>query len=199
MRPMRSRWLLLIIPNLATLSACNMVISETPVFAEAERGREAPKQGVWIGDDPECRFDPDGPESAWPDCALWVVVGKAGSELLVSDRRGESQRVEALLVAGNPGIIQARWVDEAKEPARPYYAFYAFEPRDIDAGRRFARASIWPVECGVQDKPDDDIRPFPGISAECRPSSPESIRSAATSSRRPGQVREWRWLRAEQP
>lgn len=196
---MQSRYWRLLLPLLAALGACNMVISEAPVFAEAERGPEAPKDGLWIGDDPECRFNAGGPESGWPDCALWVVVREAGRDLLVSDRRGESQRVGALFVAGNPGIVQARWIDEAKEPARPYYVFYAFEARNIDSKGRFTLASIWPVECGIQDKPNGDIRPFPGITAECRPSSPDSIRSAAKASRRADQVKQWRWLRAEGP
>jgi len=196
---MPRRFVLLLLPTLAALAACNMVISEMPVFAETDRGPEAPKDGLWIGEDPECRFDPAGTESGWPDCAIWVVVREAGAMLLVSDRKGEPQRVGALFVAGNPGIIQARWVDDAKEPARPYYAFYAFEARDIDSMGRFTLASIWPVECGIQDKPNGDIRPFPGISAECRPSSADSIRSAAKASRRADLVKEWRRLRAEKP
>lgn len=196
---MPRRFLVLLLPMLAALGACNMVISETPVFAEAERGPEAPMDGLWIGEDPDCRFDPHGPESGWPDCAIWVVVRDGGSELLVSDRKGEPQRVGALFVGGKPGIVQARWVDEAKEPARPYYAFYAFEPVATGADGRFMLASVWPVECGVQEKPNGDIRPFPGISAECRPSSADSIRSAASASRRADQVKEWRWLRSEKP
>lgn len=196
---MPRRCLVLLLPMLAALGACNLVISETPVFAEAERGPEAPKDGLWIGEDPECRFDPAGPESGWPDCAIWVLVRHGGGELLVSDRKGEPQRVGALFVGGKPGIVQARWVDEAKEPARPYYAFYAFEPVATGADGRFMLASVWPVECGVQEKPNGDIRPFPGISAECRPSSADSIRSAASATRRADQVKEWRWLRSEKP
>lgn len=176
-----------------------MVISETPVFTEAEEGRAAPTDGLWTSVDPECRFDASQPQSSWPDCALWVIVRQSGRELLVSDRKGEPQRIGALFVGGNPGIIQAKWVDEAKEDARPYYAFYAFEPRGMDRTGHFTRARIWPVECGIQEKPNGDIRPFPGISAECRPSSSDSVRSAAKASRRPDQIDEWRWLRAAQP
>lgn len=190
---------LLLLPLMAVLGACNMVISEAPVFGEADRATQSPSEGVWIGDDPECRFDPRVPESTWPDCALWVVVRDGGRNLLVSNRKGESQRVDALFVGGDPSIIQARWLDNAKKDATPIHVFYAYTPRDLDSDGHFRRAEVWAVECGVQEKPNSDIRPFPGITPECRPSSPDSVRSAARASSRSDEIKEWRWLRAETP
>ena len=70
-------------------------------------------------------------------------------------------------------------------------------PSPPERDGRFVRASTWPVECGIQDKTGSDIRLFPGITAECRPTSKESIREAAVSSRRAVQLETWRWLRAE--
>jgi len=190
---------LLLLPLTGVLGACNMLISEAPMFGEAERTPQSPQEGIWIGDDPECRFDAEGPQSAWPDCAIWVVVRDEGRKLLVSDRKGEPQRVDALFVGGDPSIIQARWLDNAKKDATPIHVFYAYAPHDLDSDGRFRRAKVWAVECGVQERPTADIRPFPGITPECRPSSADSVRSAARASSRGDEIKEWRWLRAETP
>jgi hypothetical protein len=179
------------------LCACNMVISETPVFSESDRASLLPKDGLWLGDDEDCRFDVTKPESDWPDCALWVSVRESGAELQFSDGKGESQRVGGLFASGSPAVVQGEWIDEAKEPRKAYYSFYGIEPRDIDKEGRFTSASVWPVECGIQERPNGDIKPFPGITPECRPTSKDSIRSAAAASRRTDEVKQWRWLRKE--
>src|SRR5687767_15129205 len=67
------------------LGSCNMVISETPMFAEADRTDLAPRDGIWLNDSNECRFDSGRPESDWPECAMWVVVRGSGREFEVSD------------------------------------------------------------------------------------------------------------------
>lgn len=187
---------LLFLPLLGLLSACNMVISDTPMFADGDRGTAMPRDGLWLGDDADCRFDSDQPESSWPECAVWVVVRDSGRVLLFSGK-GESERIGGLFTAGSPAIFQAEWIDKAKEPARPYFAYYAVEPADVGSDGRFTAASVWPVDCGIQEEPNFDIQPFPGISLECRPSSTQAIRSAADASRRARRMEEWQWLRAE--
>jgi len=186
----------LLLPIIALLSACNMVISETPMFAENDRADVAPKDGVWLANQEDCDFDASQPEAKWPECAVWVVVRNSTRELLVNDGKDQSQRINYLIASGTPSIIQGKWVDEAKEPGAIYYSFYGLEWRQLGPNG-FAGASVWPVQCGLQDRPGSDIRPFSGISAECRPSSRDAIRSAATVSRATGEVASWRWLRSE--
>jgi hypothetical protein len=195
-RLMRLRAYLLVF-LLPPLAACNMVISETPVFADGDRASVLPKDGVWLGDDPECLFDFAKPESEWPECAFWIVVRDSGTELRVEDGKGQTQRVGGLFANGSPAIVQGEWIDEAKKPLKAYYAFYGLEPRNVGSDGRFTAATLWPVECGIQDKPNGEIRPFPGISPECRPTSKDAIRSAAAASRKSDEAREWHWLRAE--
>ena len=179
------------------LGACNMVISETPMFDESDRAKVAPRDGIWLAKVDDCDFDPAPPEASWPECAAWVVVRNGGRELLVRDGKRQTQRIDSLIAAGTPLIVQGRWVDDAKDDGAIYYAFYALEmERPSNAS---ATATTWPVECGIQNQPGSDIRPFPGISAECRPSSKDAIRKAAVSSRRAEQLESWIWLRAEGP
>jgi hypothetical protein len=184
------------LPIFTLLGACNMVISETPIFAENDRATSGPKIGIWLAEMDDCRFDSSQPESEWPECALWVVIRDSGREVLLVDGKGQSQRVDYLIAAGTPAIIQGKWIDEAKEPEEDYYGFYGLERRQV-APDGFAAALTWSVRCGVQEPSSSRIQPFPGISAECRPSSKDAIRSAAVASRNAGEVMSWRWIRAE--
>ena len=167
------------------------------MFAEADRATVAPRDGIWLSEDAECRFNSSRPEFEWPECAMWVVVRGSGRELEVSDGKKQRQYLRSLLAAGAPAIIEAQWTDDAKYPGETTYGYYAYEPQAAGPDGRFIRASTWPVECGVQDKGGSDIRPFPGITPECRPTSRDAIRAAAVSSRRSEQIERWRWLRAE--
>jgi len=186
-------WLL---PIIALLGACNMVISETPMFDESDRARLTPKNGIWIPEVDDCDFDASQPEDEWTECAVWVVVRNSGRELLLSDGKGQTERHDVIIASGNPPIIQGKWIDEAKEPRAAYFGFYGLEWQQL-APDVFAAASTWPVQCGIQAQSSSAIRPFPGISAECRPSSKEAIRSAAAASRTAEQVVRWQWLRPE--
>jgi len=191
---MLARWWFL--PTLGLLSACNMVISETPIFAESDRATLIPKDGIWLTKVDDCDFDASQPEAKWPECAVWVVVRNSGRELLVMDGKDQTQRLDYLIAAGSPPVVQGKWIDAAKEPGAAYYGFYGIEPQQL-ATDGFAAASTWAVKCGVQQQSSSKIQPFPGVSAECRPSSKDAIRSAATASRAAGEVMTWRWLRPE--
>ena len=178
------------------LGACNMVMSDKPMFADDDRGSLTPRPGLWLNVDQACRFDPSGPQSGWPQCAMWLVVSGSGDDLVVTDGKGQTQELKALFAAGDPPVIQARWVDTAKD-SRVYYGFLGLTPGAADGNVRFASATVWLVECGVPDAKSGDISPHPGIGPDCRPQSQDSIRSAATLSRRPDNLSEWRWLRDE--
>ena len=182
--------------SLSLLGACNMVVSETPMFTESDRSKVAPRDGIWLGEKDDCQFDSGKPESEWPRCAMQVVVRNSGRELNLIDGK-ETQRVTALFAAGTPAIIEAQWIDDAKEPAKATYGYFGLESRPAAQDGRFIRASLWPVECGAKNPTSSEIRPFPGITPECRPASKDAIRAAAVFSRRAEQVQVWRWVRAE--
>jgi hypothetical protein len=181
------------------LTACNMVYSEQPMFVDADRASLSPKEGVWLAEVEDCTFDSSQPESRWPQCAVWVIVRQSGRDLLVTDGKGQTESIGALFASGSPMIVQGRWVDDVKQPAMAHYAFYGLEPLGLEPDHRYAAALTWLVECGVKDAGSSEIKSFPGIGPECRPSSKDSIRAAAISSRRAEQLMRWRWLRVEAP
>lgn len=182
---------------LLPLAGCNMVISETPVFTETDRTALTPRDGIWLSDDPECRFDPDQRRSKWPRCAVWAVVSGPKGELLVFDGKGQSNRAELLIAKGEPLIVQIHWHDDAKDDGKTFYVFFGLEPRGTAADGTFVTASSWEAKCGLKKPSGSDIKPYPGISAECVPSSADAIRSAALASRATAEMAmRWRWLRA---
>ncbi|MEO7634820.1 MAG: hypothetical protein ABIS38_04125 [Sphingomicrobium sp.] len=192
---MTKRTILRLLPLLGALGACNMVISEKPMFDGHDRSTLIPRDGIWLAEVEDCRFDSSKPEPVWPKCAVRAIVDNGGRQLQVSDGKGQSQRLAAIFTPGAPVIVQGQWVDQAKRPAKVFYGFFGLEAGAIGSDRRFGTATMWPVACGVQL--GSGIRSFPGISADCRPSSKRAIRAAATSSRGDADAFKWRWLRAK--
>jgi len=182
---------------LPLLGGCNMLISEEPMFGGSDRAALVPRDGIWLSPDKGCDFDSSRPESGWPECAMWVVVRNGGTDLYLTDGKRQSQVVGGFFAAGDPQILQAYWIDTDKQPHRAFYGFFGVEIHQVGPDGRYSAASVWPVECGTQSNPNADIQPYPGVGADCRPSSKEAIRPAAEKSRRTEQIEEWRWLRAE--
>lgn len=185
---------------LPLLGACNMAISGTPMFTDADRSAFSPKDGIWLNDDPECVFDSAKPEAAWPVCAGWLVVRESGREFWMNDGKGQSERGYYLIAGADPAIVQVKYTDEAKDDGKTFYVFFGLEREPPGADGRFGSASTWEVKCGVRGKSVSDISPFAGISPECRPLSKDAIRSAAQASRATAEMAmRWRWLRPEGP
>jgi len=182
---------------LLALGACNMVISETPLFAQEDAANLAPRDGIWMGDDPDCRFDPKLPESKWPSCAMWIVARPQG-ELLLQNGKGEGQPGRFVIAKGQPPVVQIFWRDEAKEDGKTFYVFFGLEPGSVQPDGKFVFAFSWDVMCGVKDSSSSEIQPYPGITPECRPTSQDAVRSAALASRANAEMAmHWRWLRPE--
>jgi hypothetical protein len=178
------------------LGACNMIYSESPMFADADKAVIAPRDGIWLNEDPDCPFDSSLPESRWPSCAAWMIVRASSGQLVIHDAKSQSDGGSFLIVTGAPPIVQVRWHDEAKEDGKTFYVFFGMEPGPPETDGRFAAASTWEVQCGV--KSGSEIAPYPGIGAECRPLSKDAIRSAALASRSSAEMAmSWRWLRPE--
>ena len=193
---MAGRLLVLAVLNL--LSACNMAISETPIFALEDRAAIAPRDGLWLSEDPDCAFDPNLPETGWPGCAIWLIVRSSRRELLLQDGKGEAQPARYIIAKGHPTVVQVLWRDEAKEDGKTFYVFFGIEPGSLQSDGTFVTASSWEVKCGVKDPSSSEIKAYPGIAAECRPESGDGVRSAAVASRTTAEMAmSWRWLRPE--
>jgi hypothetical protein len=169
------------------------------MFSDEDRSVLAPKDGLWISTDAECDFDSNRSESEWPECAVWIISRSSGRDLILSDGKGQSQRLGALFATRNSMVAELSWLDDAKESAERRFGYYALEAQQDAPDQQFTMLLAWPVECGVQDEASSKINPFPGITADCRPTSKDAIRAAAVASRRPEQVTTWRWLRSERP
>lgn len=190
--------LLMLAPLLSLLGACNMAISETSVFAERDAARLTPRDGIWLSDDPDCRFDPSLPEAQWPGCAVWLIVHGSGHELRLQNGKGEAQQARYVIAKGQPTIVQILWRDEAKDDGKTFYVFFGLEPGPLQRDGTFSSASSWEVKCGVKDPSSSEIKAYPGITAECRPKSGGGVRSAAGASRPTAEMAmDWRWLRPE--
>ena len=183
---------------LPLLGACNMVISESPLFAERDAAKLKPRDGIWLSDDPDCHFDRALPEAQWPGCAIWLIVRSSGRELLLQDGKGQAQEARYFVARGRPTIVQILWRDEAKEDGKSFYVFFGLEPGPNQPDGTFVTASSWEAKCGVKAPSSSEIEPYPGIRPECRPESADAIRSAAVASRRTAEMAmDWRWLRPE--
>ena len=181
-----------------TLAACNMLVSEKPMFADSDRSGVLPEDGVWLAQDPECVFDIARPTSSWPDCAIWVVSQAAGNGLHLHDGKGEDEQIAALFTGSPPTlIVEAKLIDEKEKPPKSAFAYYALEPSATDGSGRFRTAVGWSVDCGIQEEGSSRIEHFPGVTEDCQPSSKEVIRAAATSSRLQQKPMTWKWLRAD--
>lgn len=180
------------------VAACNMAISETSLFSEPDNANLRPRPGLWMVEDPECEFDSSLPEAKWPRCAVWIVVDESDGKMRVRDGKGEGQEARFVIAKGEPPIVQILWRDDAKDDGKTFYVFFGLEPGPAEQDTDFKTASAWEVKCGIKDPAGSDIKPYPGISAECRPSSQDAVRSAAVASRSTAEMAmRLRWLRPD--
>jgi hypothetical protein len=178
----------------AALSACNIAISDYPMFSEDQQSKLRAKDGVWLAEDPKCRFDTSSPAHHWPKCAQWFYLHNDE----VADGPGAKpgdRPVKFLIVDGLPPLLQVPIED--KDEHTTTYAFAALElPAAMTSGQ-LTEARLWLVACGVErhsTKRASDIKPFPGIDKDCKPQSAAALRNAAIASR-PKRSRRVLWRR----
>ena len=203
---------LLAIVGLGALTACNMVVTDKPMFAPADGAGAPPlRAGVWRIDDPACVFDERLPQSRWPACAN------------ASPPLGET--APWLLVAGSPPLLQMPLPLPKGTAVSLYYFYMAYRPLKLDDEGRVVEMATWSVQCGPPPpQPDGPVKlepgakdlsalgkasltkaPFTGLSlrtdmADCTADSPAAVRNAAKASeglpRQPGVSR---WVREAIP
>jgi len=121
---------------LAALAGCgNNVHSDMPLFSAADEiGAPVLKPGVWIGEDPDCKFDESRPAADWPKCADPVTIGPRG--LKDSALEMAVDRV----VAGDPVILQLG--------DKSGYSYAGMEVVSRDRRGRATAVRFWPALCG---------------------------------------------------
>ncbi|HEX6741892.1 MAG TPA: hypothetical protein VF079_08895 [Sphingomicrobium sp.] len=184
---------------LLALAACNMAMSDHPMFAADERLTTPLKNGLWAADDPDCAVDVTLPTDKWPECAFWAVVGD-NQVIDVSEKKAD-RPAGFLIAGGRPPIVQIEMIDKE----RRVYFFYAVEPLASAPSSPATALNLWAVACGTAKVPGStgQIDPYPGLDKDCRPASKEALRAAAAASRAAQdraaekQIMRMHWVRAE--
>lgn len=190
---------------LLALSACNRVVTDHPLFDQADAvGAPVLKPGVWLlenkdslslmedrDSDAPCEVDRRDRPSRWPECATFVVI-EPGQ--IRSPTRDEGQRLDwdrqlSLLAAGDPVVLQVGDVDDKGEQS---YLYFGVRPTTFAADGQVTALDLWTVDCGPPP-PQDAGQPtryltwelLPGLTAakdNCTTESAEAVRRAATAS-----------------
>ena len=203
---------------LAGLGACNMVMTQTPVFAASDAaGAPTLRYGVWREDgDTSCQFDDSQPMATWPDCANGVVIKRdaLGAYHAVSGKKAWAS-TPYLLASGDPRVLQTHFEASFGDASLPPLYFYvALEPTQTDARGRITAFTGWSVLCGAPPPPgtmkadgkttqNGTLQPLPGLTMDangndCTTTSPDAIRGAAKASRqwaKPSDLTRSRWVR----
>jgi hypothetical protein len=180
----------------ALLGACNVAVSQKPMFAETQRSaRLLLEDGLWAHFDKDCVVDTAKPRADWPKCADWIIVA-ANKAVGGSDMKADEPVQDIFFVDGTPPLIQANVRTNGKDA---FFAFIVVKPTYSPA-HRIVAVDVWPVRCGTQDAPDGKVKPWPGFNKDCQPDSVATLRKAARKSHaEPGGVISWTWVRAEKP
>lgn len=196
----------------ASLSGCNMVVSERPWFVQPSGPQQ--KEGIWaMLDTADCKVDPAIALTDWPDCARPVLVrggeylGPASSD----DDRPAAERLDParwdkivhVLADGTPQIDQIaskRPVSAGGPPVdgvdvdKPYYIYTAVQPTAIDSAGRITALRRWPVLCGPKPSRKAGMtgrsrfvtdKPFKGLKVDgdsCTAKDLAALRRAAAGS-----------------
>ena len=171
---------------LGLLTACNVVMTEKPLFTQADAaGAPALKPGVWLFfEEPGCKVDESKPFPEWPDCAGGGLVGAA--EIKGHKQDAPPDQLETapyVLAAGDPRVMQIQVdvdlsahadVSASGEDARASgstasasshsqpYGYAAIRPTKLDSQGRIVAFTLWPVQCGPpppKDANGDDTAP----------------------------------------
>jgi hypothetical protein len=210
--PMIGRLVLLLAIGLA-LGGCNLVVSTTPVFTDADAAGHPPlRAGVWASPDDGCAFKPDTPFDSWPGCANGALItadailGPAqtpstpdASDSGAPPKAAPPTAVPYILAAGDPRVLQVHFAPSPTPgfPTMAYFWFIAVHPTALDHDGRITAAQIWPIQCGppppkkpIKGNADaNDLatrHPLPGMTLNnglCTPAGKAAVLNAAGPSR----------------
>ncbi|MFI4975700.1 MAG: hypothetical protein ACHP84_14260 [Caulobacterales bacterium] len=201
----------------AGLAGCNLVVSHTPIFTEADaNGAPKLKPGVWAAPEPDCKFDETQPAASWPSCASGSVVTATHMKSPVDPAHPPTAAkpntpYPYVLAAGDPPVVQVMAPTAGDSGlVGPLYFFIALKPLSRDAGGLVDKAEQWPIQCGPPPpkpkagsteagKTESYVtdHPLPGMTVDgslCTPRDKAAVLDAAQPSRAwtdPIQVTHW--------
>ena len=221
MKPIR---ILLALAGLALLAACNVPVTQAPLFSAAdEAGAPHLRPGVWLlGHEADCHFDETKPFNEWPDCAGGGVV--SAGQILGHDAKKPKDVFDPtpfIFAAGEPRVIQVKFKLDTSLSADAgdqhnssgaqswLYGYAAGRATKTDAQGQITAITYWMVQCGPPppknrhgaDTAFGTLRPLPGMTmkpgeATCTPTSATALRAAARASERwREKPMDARWLR----
>lgn len=219
----------LVIALLALLaSGCNLLIADESWLEQIEDDAEPIefRDGLWIVESEECRFDEAKPLVEWPICANFVAPendtwytpdwedGTAdGSKPRVTGWTDQS----TLIVSGNPAMIEVKVTqtdDDSDEERESPYMYLGLRLVSADKQGRATEVRLWPARCGPVRNPTRRVssdgrtvgtyvtsQPFPGLiidSYNCKAQTLDALKSAIRSSEfLADNVRRVRWVRSD--
>jgi hypothetical protein len=211
----------LAIALLALLGGCNMVITQEPLFSQADAaGAARLREGVWAQPPAEkCAFDEAAPIKTWPSCANGLVVAR--DTLSGYSGQGDQRQWNStpyVLAAGEPRVMQFYLTDSlghsALAPA--LYIYIDLNPTRFDDQGRITEFQTWFAMCGPPPpqkaiaNPDKGaaqtlrmgtLHPLAGLTMDkdgnnCTTASQDAVRRAAAASRAwSDEIATDRWLR----
>jgi len=179
----------------ALLSACNMVVTTEPTFLAQDQGTPNLREGLWVNEEKDCKFDIKTPATGWPECAHWIVV--KGSSMTGVGDGGKAFDVPFVLAAGNPRVLQIKVEDDkvnADGEKAVIYLYMGIRPLKHDKQGRIVAYSGWMVQCGPPPPKDarkqdgnpryGTLEPSPGIIMDsdlsgCAPTDKAALIGAA--------------------
>ena len=168
---------------LAFVSGCNVVMTDKPLFSQADAVGAPPlRPGVWsFFREAGCKVDESQPYATWPDCSGAGIV--RDGEIIGHDaRKGQDERLPLIIAAGDPRIMQVQVKIDvtagaeatasggaeasasaaAQSPRDQPYGYAALKPTKFDTEGRVTAFRFWPVQCGpLPAHPKADNRLFP--------------------------------------
>lgn len=167
MTPDRLGRLALAFIGLAFVGACNVVMTEKPLFTQTDAaGAPALRPGVWsFFHEPGCKVDESRPFTEWPNCSGGGIV-RDGE--IIGANGGKDQPMPLIIAAGEPRIAQLQMqIDvtagaaasasggaqasasaSVSAPKAAPYGYVALKPTKFDAEGRITAFRFWPVQCG---------------------------------------------------
>src|SRR5580704_8692594 len=165
--------------GLTLLSACNVVMTKTPLFTTADSaGAPTLRPGVWVFfKEPGCQVDESKPFADWPDCSGGGIVSATE---LAGHKKGTPkdalERTPFVLASGDPRIGQVQITIDMSagadasasgggeasasvsvtQPKSQPYGYAAIRPTKLDPQGRIVAFASWPVLCGPPPPKDKD-------------------------------------------
>ncbi len=198
LRPFRLVRAAALILSLAVLAACNVVVTQAPLFTRAdEAGAPSPRPGLWRFDgDADCRVDESRPLVEWPRCGAGAVLNSGTAGYFERETGVPVWTIQPLiLAAGAPRIAQAqvKFSGDIKVEGATY-AYAGVRATKLDDRGRIVALRFWPVQCGPPPPPGEGgdaaagtSKPLAGLTMKpgdpaCATTSQAALREAAKAS-----------------